>query len=265
MVGALVSFALLSPLYLWIALFLAGPFLILTLYSFYTRLPDGTVSTELTLESYLRLSDPLYLRIILRSLGLAAANTLLCLLIAFPSAYFMARLRGGWRAAALTLVLIPLTTSFLIRVFAVMDFLRLKWFGLEWLYTTPGVLLALCYNYLPYAILPLFASFQRQDPRLLEAAQDLGASKSKIFTRILVPLHSSALLSAGLFVLIPSTGEFLVPALVGGIGNFLHNQFLTARNWPLGSALIVLLLALTLLSLVRLRSSEVFSRKGLHT
>ncbi|MEO5666687.1 MAG: ABC transporter permease [Bdellovibrionota bacterium] len=253
---------LLLPLYVWILGFLVGPFLILTLYSIYTRLPDGSTSTELTLEAYKRLSDPLYLNIILRSLGLAVANTVFCLLLAFPAAYYMARLKGAWKAFALMLVLIPLTTSFLIRIFAVMDFLRLRIFGLDWIYTVPGILVALCYNYLPYAILPLYASFQRQDPRILEAAQDLGASKRKLLTKIIIPMHKSALFSAALFVLIPSTGEYLVPALVGGsrhffIGNFLQNQFLTARNWPLGSALIVLLLLLTLFALRQLRKSEV--------
>jgi len=249
------------PLYVWIIGFLVGPFVILALFSIYTRLPDGSTSTELTIEAYKRLSDPLYVNIILRSLGLAVANTALCLVIAFPSAYFMSRLNGARKTLALSLILIPLSTSFLIRIFAMMDFLRLKLFGLEWLYTRPGILLALCYNYLPYAILPLYASFLRQDPRILEAAQDLGASRTKVLTKILIPLHRSALLSAALFVLIPSTGEYLIPALVGGsryffIGNFLQNQFLTARNWPLGSALIVILLVLTLFALNRVRSSD---------
>jgi spermidine/putrescine transport system permease protein len=259
---------LMIPLYAWIIGFLVGPFVILSLFSFYTRLPDGSTSTELSLEAYRRLLDPLYLGIILRSLALALANTGVCLLLAFPTAYLMSRLRGPKKAFALSLILIPLATSFLIRIFAVMDFLRLKPFGLDGLYTVPGILFALCYNYLPYAILPLYASFQRQDPRLLEAAADLGASRRQILTRILIPLHKSALFSAGLFVFIPSTGEYLVPALVGGsrqffIGNFLQNQFLTARNWPLGSALIVLLLVLTLAGLGQLRRYENFSpRKG---
>jgi spermidine/putrescine transport system permease protein len=259
---------LMIPLYVWILGFLLGPFVILSLFSLYTRLPDGSTSTALSLEAYQRLSDPLYLGIIVRSLGLALANSLVCLVLAFPAAYHMARLRGSKKAIALSLVLIPLATSFLIRIFAVMDFLRLKPFGFEGLYTVSGILFALCYNYLPYAILPLYASFQRQDPRLIEAAQDLGASRSQVLTRILLPLHKSALFSAGLFVFIPSTGEYLVPALVGGsrqffIGNFLQNQFLTARNWPLGSALIVLLLGLTLIGLTQLRRFETFSpRRG---
>lgn len=249
------------PLYVWILGFLVGPFVILTLYSVYTRLPDGTTSSDFSFESYRRLSDPLYLNIIWRSLGLAVANTALCLALAFPAAYFMSKLKGVAKTFALTLILVPITTSLLIRIFAIMDFLRLKLFGLEWLYTLPGILVALCYNYLPYAILPLYASFQRQDPRLIEAAQDLGASRSKILTKILIPLHRSALFSAALFVLIPSTGEYLIPALVGGsrsffIGNFLQNQFLTARNWPLGSALIVILLVLTLLALKRVRGLD---------
>jgi spermidine/putrescine transport system permease protein len=178
----------------------------------------------------------------------------------------MSRLRGLAKTIALTMVLIPLATSFLIRIFAVMNFLRLKPFGLDGLYTVPGILVALCYNYLPYAILPLYASFQRQDPRLMEAAADLGATQRQRLTRILIPLHKSALFSAALFVFIPSTGEYLVPALVGGsrqffIGNFLQNQFLTARNWPLGSALIVLLLVLTFIGLSQLRRLETFNPK----
>jgi spermidine/putrescine transport system permease protein len=256
---------LMIPLYAWILGFLVGPFVILTAFSLYTRLPDGSTSTELTLEAYKRLLDPLYLNIILRSIGLAMANTLVCLLLAFPAAYYMSKLRGPWKTLALTMVLIPLSTSFLIRVFAIMDFLRLKLFGLEGIYTVPGILVALAYNYLPYAILPLYASFQRQDPRILEAAQDLGASKRKLLTKILIPLHKSALFSAALFVLIPSTGEYLVPTLVGGarhffVGNFLQNQFLTARNWPLGSALIVILLLITLFALSQLKRLE--SRDG---
>jgi spermidine/putrescine transport system permease protein len=266
------NYWLLSPFVIWMLGFLAGPFCILALFSFYTRLPDGSYSSEFTIEAYRRLSDPLYLKIILRSLTLASANTLICLLLAFPTAYFIARLRNPFKVGALCLVLVPLTTSFLIRVFSIMDFLRMKPLGFEWIYTVPGVLSALSYNYLPFAILPLYASFARQDPRIIEAAQDLGASKSRLITRVLIPMHKGALLASALFVFIPSCGEFLIPALVGGskvalIGNFLHAQFLTARNWPLGSALIVLLLFITFFALWMLKrfggmNNSIASYKG---
>lgn len=242
----------LVPLLVWVPLFLVGPLSGLVRMSFADRTPLGEVGQEWTLQAYFQLFDPLYGVILLRTAGYAALTTLLCVLIAYPCAFFLASLRGRSRAIALVLVIVPFWTNSLIRILALNDVLRLHPFGWDGLYTSGGMMLGYVYNYLPAAILPLYARVSRLDLSIFEAARDLGCSGLDLFRKIAWPLTQPGALTAALFVFVPALGEFLVPALVGGgrtflLGSFLHNQFLTARNWPLGSAVISLFAATALL------------------
>lgn len=240
---------LIVPLAVWFFLLMAGPLVLMVIVSFTERDEFGLLHNNWNLESFRELFDPIYSRVLIRTLLMAAANTGATLLFAFPFAFYLSRLPRDRAMALLTLVMIPFWTNFLIRVLAFVDILRMEPFGLSFLYTPIGVLGALIYNYLPFAILPLYASLEKIDNSLLEAASDLGASRRQILFRVLLPLTRTGIVTAAVLVFIPSLGEYLIPEIVGGgkvfvLGTFLHHQFLVARNWPLGAAAITLLVVI---------------------
>jgi len=252
------------------ALFLA-PLGIVLVYSFHTRGAYGGLGGPFTASNYARLLDPLYGAILLRSFVMAAAATVLCLLLAFPAALFIAR-SGRRRSLYLQLVVIPFWTSFLVRTYAWMFLLRdtglfntaLIALGvvrepLPLLYNDGAVLLGLVYGFLPFMVLPVYATLERLDPHLLEAAADLGAKPFAILTRVVIPLTVPGIRAGAVLVFIPCLGAYLTPDLLGGgktimIGNLVQNQFTTARDWPFGAAVSLVVMALaTALLLVYLR------------
>jgi spermidine/putrescine transport system permease protein len=254
------------PGWLWMVLLFAAPFAIIIGYSFLTRGVYGGVEHPWTAESYQRLIDPLYLRIFLRSFVMAVAATTLCLLLAFPAALFIAR-ASRHKNLYLQLVMLPFWTSFLVRTYAWMFLLRdtglintaLEKMGLihaplPLLYNDGAVLLGLVYGYLPFMVLPIYATLERLDPSLPEAAADLGARPLTTVFTVLVPLSRPGIIAGAVLVFIPCLGAYLTPDLLGGgrtvlIGNLVQNQFTTARDWPFGSAVSILLMALVTLPL----------------
>jgi spermidine/putrescine transport system permease protein len=243
-----------------VLLFLA-PFGIVLAYSFLTRGAYGGVGGPGTLENYQRLLDPLYLTILLRSFAMAVAATLLCLLFAFPAALFIVR-APRHKNLYLQLVMLPFWTSFLVRTYAWMFLLRdtglinsaLQAVGLihdplPLLYNDGAVLLGLVYGYLPFMVLPIYATLERLDPALVEAAADLGARPLTTLLRVIVPLSKPGIVAGSVLVFIPCLGAYLTPDLLGGgrtvlVGNLVQNQFTTARDWPFGSAVSILLMVL---------------------
>jgi len=208
----------------------------------------GDVQWGWSWAAYRQLFEPVYAKVFLSTLGFAFANAALCLVIAFPLAFAMTRLRPSLRIWAMALLLIPFWTSFLVRTLALMTVFRWEPWGWRGLYESDGVLLAMVYNYVPFAVLPLYSSLEKIENSTLEAARDLGANSFQVFWKVILPLSKSGLQLAFLFVFVPSLGEFLIPEIIGGgrfflLGNFLQNQFLTARNWPLGSAAVSILVA----------------------
>ena len=208
--------------------------------------------------NYRRAVEPLYLLIYLRSLGLAAATTVLCLLAAYPVAYWLGlRARQRWRTGLLVLVMLPFWTSFLVRMYAWIFLLRSEglvnlWLGrlgvpnLPLLYNDFAVLLGQVYGELPFMILPLYASIEKLDRSLLEAAADLGAVPSTALWRVTLPLTRPGIVAGCVLVFIPSLGAYLSPDLLGGartvyMGNLIQSQFAVARDMPFGSALSFLL------------------------
>jgi len=250
----------------WLLLWGGIPLLIVVAYSFMGRGIYGGVERGFTVEAYVQLLDPLYLGIIARTVLLAVMATAGCLLIGFPMAYVIAR-SGRWRRVLLLLVVLPFWTSFLVRTYAMIFLLRdtglvnstLLALGvidtpLDLLYTPGAVLAGLIYGFLPFAILPIYASLEKLDPALLEAAEMLGARPATRFWRITLPLAMPGVVAGGLLVLIPALGSFLTPDLLGGakttlLGNLIQGQFTTGRDWPFGSAASILLLAGTFLAL----------------
>jgi spermidine/putrescine transport system permease protein len=253
------------------AVLFGAPFAIVLAYSFLTRGVYGGIQPPWTAESYRRLFDPLYLAILRRSFAMALAATALCLVLAFPAALFISR-APRHKNLYLQLVMLPFWTSFLVRTYAWIFLLRdtglfntaLQALGithapLPLLYNDGAVLLGLVYGYLPFMVLPIYATLERLDPALVEAAADLGARPMTTVWRIVVPLSRPGIAAGSVLVFIPCLGAYLTPDLLGGgrtvmVGNLVQNQFTTARDWPFGAAVSIALMALvTLLLAVFLR------------
>jgi spermidine/putrescine transport system permease protein len=254
---------------------IAVPAAIICVYSVLSRGAYGGVELPWTLENYSRLIDPLYGGIFVRSLTLAAAATALCILLGFPLALFIGR-SGTRKNLYLSLVILPFWTSFLIRLYAWMFLLRdtglintvLQSLGLihqplPLLYNTGAVLLGLVYGFLPFAVLPIYATLERLDKSLLEAAADLGARPIAVLTRVTLPLCAPGIGAAAILVFVPSLGTYITSDLLGGsktilIGNLVQNQFTTARDWPFGAAvsIVLMVVAVLLMFAVRRRGEE---------
>jgi spermidine/putrescine transport system permease protein len=248
-----------------LTLFLA-PLAIILAYSFLTRGTYGGISLPWTRESYQRLVDPIYLAILWRSFWIAGVSTAFCLLLGFPLALFISR-SDKRKDLYLTLVMLPFWTSFLVRTYAWMFLLRdtglintvLERLGLihgplPLLYNNGAVILGLVYGYLPFMVLPIYATLERLDQNLLEASADLGARPWATLVHVMVPLSAPGIRAGAILVFIPCLGAYLTPDLLGGgksvmIGNLIQNQFTTARDWPFGSAISLALMAIVMLLL----------------
>ena len=256
--------ALLAPVTLWLGLFFLVPLLFILAYSFGTSGVYGGITLGFNPGNYLMVFDPLYLEIIIRSLGIAGLTTLLCFLLGYPLAYFIVFKGGRWRNALVLLVMVPFWTSLLIRAYAwvvilggngiankTLQFLGITDGPVNLIFTPEAVLMGMTYSYLPFMVLPLYAALEKFDWRLKEAGKDLGATRWQTFTRVTFPLSMPGVIAGSILVFIPSAGEFVIPDLLGGsrtvmTGNLIQNQFLQARDWAFGSALSVLLAALLL-------------------
>ncbi len=259
-------FWFLLPAWLWLVLLFLAPLAIVCAYSLLSRGTYGGVELPWTGESYRRLIDPLYGTILLRSIALSAVATAICLVMGFPLALFIARATRR-KNVYLHLVILPFWTSFLVRTYAWMFLLRdtglvntaLIGLGvlrepLPLLYNDGAVLLGLVYGFLPFMVLPLYATLERMDPALLEAAADLGARPWATFFRVIVPLAKPGIWAGTVLVFIPCLGAYLTPDLLGGgksvmVGNLVQNQFTNARDWPFGSAVSLILMLFTLAAL----------------
>ena len=264
--------------YFWLLLFFLAPFAIVLRISFadpiiglppFTPLYDAEQGLYLTADNYRFLTeDDLYWVSYLKSIRIAAVSTLLCLLIGYPMAYGIARASGAWRHILLLLVILPFWTSFLLRVYAWMGMLAghgvlnqaLLGLGLierplHILYTDFAVYLGIVYSYLPFMILPLYATLERLDGNLLDAAADLGGRPRQAFFDITLPVSLPGVVAGCLLVFIPALGEFVIPALLGGldtlmIGKTLYDEFFINRDWPLASAVATVLVLLLLAPIV---------------
>jgi putrescine transport system permease protein len=272
--------------YLWLIAFFLVPFVIVAKISLsqtamalppYTPVLDLAAGWEglkqfaaqLSLDSYALLaSDELYLRSYLKSLEVAGVSTALLLLIGYPMAYGIARSPRGLQPLLVMLVVLPFWTSFLIRVYAWINILQRDGLlndvllrlhiidtPLAWLASDTAIYIGVVYSYLPFMVLPLYASLEKIDPTLLEAAADLGCPRWKAFWRVTLPLSWPGVAAGALLCFIPVTGEFVIPDLLGGsrtlmIGQTLWTEFFSNRDWPVASAIAVALLALLLVPIL---------------
>src|SRR5215510_5254719 len=263
---------LLTPGLLWLLLFIVAPIVIVVVVSFATRGAYGKTIYDFTIGNYARAFTTLYLPAYWRTFWVALLTTILCVLVSYPVAYYIAlRAPANWKRILLVLTVVPFWTSFLIRTYAWMLLLRSEGVmntallhtglihePLKLLYNDFAILIGQVYGELPFMILPIYVALERLDTRLLEAAQDLGANRFWTFVRVTLPLSRPGLLAGIVLVFIPSLGAFITPDLLGGaksmmIGNLIQNQF-AQLNQPFGSALsLILTLAVLLLLAIALR------------
>ena len=273
---ALGAWGLLFPGGAWLLVFFALPMLLMLGISLMPRGTYGGVEPGFTLEHYRRFLDPLYLQVLWRTVLWAGITTVICLLVGYPLAWAIAASRRH-RAVLLFLVVLPFWTSFLVRTFAMIFLLRdtglinsaLVGLGVieqpvALLYTPFAVLTGLVYGFLPLMVLPIYASLEKLDPGMLEAAELLGARPVARFVRVMLPLSRPGVIAGVLLVFVPSMGSFLTADLLGGakqvmIGNLVQNQFTSARNWPFGAAASFAVMAVVLLAVwltLRIRDRE---------
>lgn len=254
-----------GPVSLWMILFVTIPMLFIIFISFMTRGTFGGVEYTPSLESYETMMEVTYFHIIVKSLGVAAETTIACLLVGYPFAYFIARKPPDVASRLITLLMIPFWTNSLMRLNAWMlifqtngpvnNFMmniHLIDKPITFIFTDGLVLLGLITNYLPFAVLPMYSSIEKVQKPILEASADLGAKPSVTLMKVTLPLTFPGIFSAIILTFIPALGTYVITDMLGGgkvlyIGNIIKNQFGAIRNWPLGAAMSVLLLAVTAL------------------
>ncbi len=261
-IGRLVT---MGPGFGFLIVFLAVPLALVLSYTVFRRGRFGGIVYEATGENFTRLIDHLYLDVVFGSVKLATITTLLALLLAYPTAYMIARLPAKWKVIALVAVVLPFWTNFLIRTYAWIVLLNsegllnsgLDALGLgkvELLYSDGAIVAGLLYAYLPLMILPLYSAIERLDPQLREASANLGARPIRTFWSVTLPLSLPGVLTGCVFVFVPSLGNFVIPELLGGgrrimVGNLIRDQFLKARDWPFGSVLALSVIGVLVLLL----------------
>jgi spermidine/putrescine transport system permease protein len=268
-----------SPALLLIGLFGVLPLMLIVIYSFLKPAPYGGVQWIFSTDAYLNFLfqkdifddtlqfSPDFLLIYWRSFIYAIGTTLFCLLIGFPTAYFMATRPPSQRNWWVLLITIPFWSNLLVRTLAIMFIIRdeglinhiLMWFEVidrpvTMLYTNFAIVLGLLYSYLPFMILPLYANLEKMDFRLVEAGYDLYATRGKVLRRVVIPLAKPGIIAGCLLVFIPSLGAYVTPLILGGgthlmIGDLIAQQFGSGRNWPLGAAQALILMAAVLVAL----------------
>jgi spermidine/putrescine transport system permease protein len=259
----------LSVVWVWMFLFALLPFCLVFAASFLSHNETNLLKLPLTWENYQELYNSIYLRIFKNSILIAGTATAICLVLGYPFAFIITRMQGIWKSICLMLVIIPFWTSSLIRSYALIAIIKGKGVlntllialgiihePLSLLFTNTAVIIGLVYNLLPFMILPIMTNIERLDYRLVDAARDLGANRFTTFRRVIIPLSMPGIIAGCILVFLPAMTLFYISDILGGAksilaGNLIQNKFLIAENWPMGSALsIVLTLLLTALILI---------------
>ncbi len=261
------AWALVLPFLLWNLTFVMIPLATVLVQGLYPISGEWVVSEKPSLENFRLALDAANLKVVGRSALYAAATTVCCLLLGYPLAYFIAFYGGRFRSQLLILVVLPFWTSYLVRTFSWMTLLQTEGVvnglllrlhildqPLQLLNTPYSVILGLTYGFLPFATLPIYVSLEHQDRSLVEAAQDLGASSWQAFWKVVFPLSVPGVVSGSLITFVPAMGDFVSADILGGpetqmIGNLIQQQFLSLFNWPMGSALSLVLMLLMVASM----------------
>ena len=262
------------PIIIYALVLIAMPILYVLALSFLKSDAYGGIINEITLQNYIDIFVVVYLSVFLKSFIIAGIATFLCIIIAYPFAIFVSQKKPHIQKIMMVLVIAPFLTNSLIRMYGWIILLRkegvintflqnihLTDHPLQLMYNDLGIIIGLVYTLLPFMILPVYSAVSKVDKSILEAAKDLGANKIKTFTNIMLPKTASGLFNGSLMVFIPAIGYFFIVDILGGgklmlLGNLIKNQFLTARNWPFGAAISIVLIIITFL-LVKL-----YKKKG---
>lgn len=254
-----------APYLLWSAIFVVVPLILVFVYSIIIFEQRGMT---FSIESYQKFLDPLYLEVLWRSLLLASEATAICILLGFPMAMILSKMKPAVQKIAVTLFILPMWMNFLLRTYAWMAILGKNGFinkllglfnihGVSLLYNEGAILLGMVYNFLPFMVLPIYTILTKIDKQLIEAAEDLGADKQTIFRKIILPLSIPGVISGILMVFMPAVSTFVISNLLGGgqfnlIGNLIEQQFLLVGNWHFGSAISMILMIIILITVALL-------------
>ena len=250
------------PYLIWMIMFIVIPLILVLFYAFTVSTPEGY---KLSLDNCKRFFEPVYLKVILRSLGLALVSTLICLVLGYPVAMIMAGNTFSRRDVLMLLFVVPMWMNFLLRTYAWLAILErngilniaLSWLKLpsvNILYTNAAVVLGMVYNFLPFIVLPIYSVLRKIDKGVIEAAHDLGANPVGVFTKVILPLSVPGIVSGVTMVFMPALTTFIISRLLGGgqftlIGNLIEQQFLVVGDWGFGSAISVIMIVFILLSM----------------
>lgn len=266
------------PALLWMVVFFVIPLLFIAVVSFSTRGAFGNIVYKFTLSNYSKLLNPLYLNIFFKSILIAIYTTVLCLLLGYPFAFIIANVNKKFKPLLLLFIILPFWTNSLVRTYAMILLLRTEGIintvllhlhiikiPLNLMYNNTAVMIGMLYMMFPFMVLPLYTSIEKLDKRVLDAASDLGAKPIYKFLKITLPLTKGGIVSGSILVFIPTLGLFFVTDLMGGskvilMSNLIKNQFLTARDWPFGSAISVILI-IVMLSVI-IYNSRIPGTKG---
>ena len=258
-------FTMVGPTVIWLLMFLLIPLLYVIFISFMSKNSYGGVSLPVTMQGYLDMFQSDYVKIFAQSLILSLKTTVICLLLGYPFAFIIASAPKKWKSLLVLMLMLPFWINSMIRIYGWITLLRsqgivnsfLQNIGLidkpmEFLYTDGAVLFGMVYDLIPFTVLPIYTSIEKLDHSLVEAAADLGAGKVHTFIRVILPQTMPGIFAGSIQTFIPSLGLFYIADMMGGgktmyIGNLIKNQFLSARNWPLGAALAIVLIIITLI------------------
>lgn len=268
------AYFVLTPATFWLVVFFLVPLGIVLFYSFLQKGDYGAIEYVFNVQNYLKIFNPLYGKVFVRSLLLALATEVLCIVLAYPFAYWLAMYGGRKSGFLLFLFVIPSWTSYLVRIYGWMFLLRdtglvnklLMKIGLiseplTLLYNSVAVIIGIVYSYFTFMLLPLYASLSNLDPSVLEAASDLGANPFWRFFKVTLPLTTGGIMAGTILVGVPAIGEFVVPDLLGGakvtmVGNLIESKFMGTFDWPFGSALAIVL------AIIMITAVVLYIRKG---
>lgn len=254
-----------GPVIAWLSLFVVIPMLYIFIISFMEKGIYGGVVAKFYLNNYKEMINPIYVEVFINSIYIAFFTTVICLVLGYPFAYIICKSSKSMKVVLLMLIMLPFWTNSLIRTYGWITLIRTEGVfntallnlgiinkPLNMLYTNGAVLLGMVYTLFPFMVLPLYTSIEKLDKSLLEAADDLGANPVRVFLRVALPLTMPGIFAGSIQVFIPTLGYFFISDMMGGgksmlIGNLIKNQFLTARNWPLGAALSIILILLTII------------------
>lgn len=256
---------LITPVIIYSVFLIVLPLIYILILSFLKNDFYGGIINEFTLNNYISLLDAVYIKVFLKSFLIALITTAICILISYPFCIFVSKKNSYLKKIFMTLVIIPFLTNSLIRTYGIIILLRKEGIAnailqglnitngpIDFMYNDFGIIFGMVYTLLPFMVLPLFSSVDKINPSIIEAAGDLGANKKSIFKEIILPQTIPGLFNGSLMVFIPTIGFFFISDLLGGgklmlLGNLIKNQFLTARNWPFGAAISIVLILITFL------------------